>query len=163
MASRRILWKITSGIPGISILCRSAYFSCSRKMKRASPGTSPKMMLSAQQASQPQLLIKKELEGAVLPTKAGPDEIGYDLTVIAEGKKYGKTMLYETGISVKPPEGYYCKIFPRSSLVKTGYIPSKQRRCHRPHLQGHLEDCPNEGRRGCTGPGYTLQESTARA
>ena len=30
--------------------------------------------------------------------------------------------LYDTGIQVKPPAGFYLEILPRSSLSKTGYI-----------------------------------------
>ena len=33
-----------------------------------------------------------------------------------------KTTLYDTGIRVIPSHGYYLKIFPRSSLSKSGYL-----------------------------------------
>ena len=60
---------------------------------------------------------------AVIPTLANKDEIGFDLTVISKIKDINKnTSMYETGISVQPPEGYYFEIVPRSSLSKTGYI-----------------------------------------
>lgn len=62
---------------------------------------------------------------AVFPTKGTPYSIGYDLTAISEYKKISdKTTLYDTGIKVKPPDGYYCEIVPRSSLSKTGYMLS---------------------------------------
>ena len=49
-------------------------------------------------------------------------DIGYDLTIIKECDKYGKTTLYDTGIIIEPPRGYHTKVYARSSLVKTGYI-----------------------------------------
>lgn len=63
--------------------------------------------------------------GAVMPTKAFPTDIGYDLTAISVFKRLSdKTTLYETGVAVSPPEGYYTEILPRSSLTKTGYVLS---------------------------------------
>ncbi len=60
---------------------------------------------------------------AVLPTKALASDVGYDLTIIKEVKVYGKnTKMYETGIKVEIPIGYYTKIVPRSSLIKSGYM-----------------------------------------
>jgi dUTP pyrophosphatase len=62
-------------------------------------------------------------ERAVLPTKAHASDIGYDLTVIDVFKKISeKITLFETGIRVSPPKGYYFEIIPRSSMSKTGYI-----------------------------------------
>lgn len=60
---------------------------------------------------------------AVTPTKAHPSDIGYDLTVIDVFKKISdRITLFETGIAVSPPNGYYLEILPRSSLSKTGYM-----------------------------------------
>jgi dUTP pyrophosphatase len=60
---------------------------------------------------------------AVFPTKAHPSDIGYDLTAIGVCKKISKRItLFETGIRVSPPEGYYIEILPRSSMSKTGYM-----------------------------------------
>lgn len=62
-------------------------------------------------------------EKAVTPTKGEKDSVGYDLTAISVYKKYGsKITLFETGISVEPPPGYFTEILPRSSLSKTGYV-----------------------------------------
>ncbi len=66
--------------------------------------------------------VKKDPR-AVTPTKAGPEEVGWDLTVIDINKKISdKTTLYDTGIAVKPPKGYYTELIPRSSLSKTGHM-----------------------------------------
>ena len=62
----------------------------------------------------------------VIPQKAGEDEVGYDLTCISKCKDLtstpGKVVMYDTGISVQPPDGYYTTIVPRSSIVKSGYM-----------------------------------------
>tara|TARA_B110000208_G_C11800792_1_gene442151 strand:- start:6941 stop:7423 length:483 start_codon:yes stop_codon:yes gene_type:complete len=70
-----------------------------------------------------ELKIKIHNTNAIVPTKAGDDEVGYDLTAISFVKKLSPvTFMYDTGISVKPPEGYYTEIVPRSSIVKSGFI-----------------------------------------
>lgn len=62
-------------------------------------------------------------EKAVVPSKAHPSDIGYDLTAIGIFKKISdRITLFETGIAVSPPEGYYIEIVPRSSMSKTGYM-----------------------------------------
>jgi len=58
---------------------------------------------------------------AVLPTRAGPDEVGYDLTLVAFEKHMGvSSYMFDTGIAVKPPPGYFSMVVPRSSIVKQG-------------------------------------------
>lgn len=67
----------------------------------------------------------KTEENAVIPNKTRCSDIGYDLTIIKEVKRYGsKTIMYDTGIKVVPKYGYYTKIVPRSSIIKTGYMLS---------------------------------------
>lgn len=69
--------------------------------------------------------IKVVLEdtSAVFPTKAHPSDIGYDITAIGVFKKINdQVTLFETGIRVCPPDGYYVEILPRSSMSKTGYM-----------------------------------------
>jgi dUTP pyrophosphatase len=59
----------------------------------------------------------------VIPKKAGPNEIGYDLTLINKVKEIDDyTIMYDTGIIIKPPDGYYTEIVPRSSIVKSGWM-----------------------------------------
>ena len=63
-----------------------------------------------------------EDKNAVLPTKAYLSDTGYDLTIIKKVKDIGnKTALYDTGIVVVPPDGYYTRVVGRSSISKTGY------------------------------------------
>lgn len=72
-----------------------------------------------------EVLFVKHDPQAVVPTKATPYAVGYDLTAISVYKKLtDKTTLYDTGIKVQPPEGYYTEILPRSSMSKTGYCLS---------------------------------------
>lgn len=67
--------------------------------------------------------FKKHDIEAVIPSLANENEVGFDLTVISKVKDINsKTTMYDTGISVQPPEGFYFEIVPRSSLTKTGYI-----------------------------------------
>lgn len=67
--------------------------------------------------------VKIHDERAVVPTRGTDDSVGYDLTIISVSKILGpKTIMYDTGISVKPPHGYYFEIVPRSSFSKSGHV-----------------------------------------
>ena len=74
------------------------------------------------------LLFKKTEHNAVIPTKAHPSDTGYDVTLIRVSKDMSipgseqKIIMYDTGIAVCPPDGYYTEVVPRSSLTKTGYM-----------------------------------------
>ena len=58
---------------------------------------------------------------AVLPTRAGPEEVGYDLTLVAYELPVGtKSHMFDTGICVQPPPGYFSMVVPRSSIVRRG-------------------------------------------
>lgn len=65
---------------------------------------------------------------AVLPSKTIQSDVGFDLTVIKEHKivRAGlwkdSVIMYDTGIKVQVPEGYYVEVVPRSSLSKTGWV-----------------------------------------
>lgn len=88
------------------------------------------------------LKFYKKLENAISPTKAGENEVGYDLTVIKEIKKIGnKITVYDTGICVEPEDGYYTEIVPRSSIVKTGYILANNIGIIDPTYRGTLRIC----------------------
>jgi len=67
--------------------------------------------------------VFKADENAIIPSKAKESDAGYDLTVIREVKKLtGNVTLYDTGIKVAVPHGFYCEVSPRSSLSKSGYM-----------------------------------------
>lgn len=60
---------------------------------------------------------------AILPSKKRASDVGYDLTIISKVKDLGSvTALYDTGLIIQPPPGYYIEVVPRSSLSKSGYL-----------------------------------------
>jgi|DEB19_MinimDraft_3_1074340.scaffolds.fasta_scaffold32138_1 deoxyuridine 5'-triphosphate nucleotidohydrolase len=60
---------------------------------------------------------------AVIPAKASYSDTGYDLTIIKEYKNLDSgVILYDTGIKLDIPNGYYVEIVPRSSISKSGYM-----------------------------------------
>jgi len=86
--------------------------------------------------------FKKHDPNAIIPKKAGKHEVGFDLVAIKLIKKIGeKTFMYDTGISVQPPNGYYTEIIPRSSIVKNGYILSNNTGIIDPTYRGTLKIC----------------------
>lgn len=67
--------------------------------------------------------VYKDVQDAIMPTKGRPSDVGYDLTIIKEAKKWlNNTVLYDTGIKIAVDHGYYAEIVPRSSLSKSGYM-----------------------------------------
>ena len=54
---------------------------------------------------------------AVVPKRGTKYSIGFK-------KISDKTTLFDTGIKIQPPDGYYTEIVPRSSISKTGYMLS---------------------------------------
>lgn len=87
----------------------------------------------------PCVLFVRDDPNAMIPTKGTPLSVGYDLTAISVAKKIGsRTTLYDTGIKVQPPCGYYTEILPRSSLSKTGYMLSNSVGTIDPDYTGRL-------------------------
>lgn len=77
--------------------------------------------------SKPIVKFIKTRTNAVTPRKGTPHAVGYDLTCVAEldPAEYNlpeNVRMFDTGISVEPPSGYYTEIVPRSSLIKSGYM-----------------------------------------
>lgn len=71
----------------------------------------------------PQCVVYKRDENAIIPHKTRMSDVGYDIYVIKPYKILNdKTTLYDTGIALQIPFGYYIEIVPRSSLSKTGYM-----------------------------------------
>lgn len=67
--------------------------------------------------------VLKNDDNAIIPFKTNLSDIGFDLTIIKKVKDLtSNTVLYDTGIIVEPPKGFYIEIHPRSSLSKSGYI-----------------------------------------
>ena len=65
----------------------------------------------------------KKLPNAVIPSKAHESDVGFDLVAVKLHKVLDNgVILYDTGLSMSPPKGFYLEIVPRSSLSKTGYM-----------------------------------------
>jgi dUTP pyrophosphatase len=65
----------------------------------------------------------KTHESAVVPSRSRITDVGFDLTAISKVKDINSTtVMLETGIILEPQLGYFTKIYPRSSLVKSGYM-----------------------------------------
>lgn len=71
----------------------------------------------------PECLFYKADKDAVLPCKSKASDIGYDLTVIKEAKRWlNNITLYDTGLKTQVAHGLYAEVVPRSSLSKSGYM-----------------------------------------
>lgn len=71
----------------------------------------------------PIIKVFKVDDEAVMPSKTRYSDAGYDLTIIREYKVLtSNTTLYDTGIQLEIPNGYYVEIVPRSSMSRSGYI-----------------------------------------
>ena len=71
----------------------------------------------------PSINVYKTEDSAVIPSKVRYSDAGYDLTIIKEYKRLtSNTIIYDTGIKLEIPNGYYVEIVPRSSISKSGYI-----------------------------------------
>lgn len=87
----------------------------------------------------PTLDVKRTDPDAVIPTRAYSLDIGYDLTAIRFKKSYTeRTSLWDTGLQIRPPIGYYVEIVPRSSLSKTGYVLANSVGTVDPQYRGNL-------------------------
>jgi deoxyuridine 5'-triphosphate nucleotidohydrolase len=71
----------------------------------------------------PTIKVFKVDERAVIPSKSRYSDSGYDLTIISEYKRLtSNTVIYDTGIQLEIPNGYYVEIVPRSSISRSGYM-----------------------------------------
>jgi deoxyuridine 5'-triphosphate nucleotidohydrolase len=71
----------------------------------------------------PMIKVFKVDERAVAPSKSRYSDAGYDLTIISEYKRLtSNTVIYDTGIQLEIPNGYYVEIVPRSSISRSGYM-----------------------------------------
>ena len=85
------------------------------------------------------VFFTKNHNDAKIPTKGNEFAVGYDLKAISVYKKVSnKTTLFDTGLKVSPPEGYYIEILPRSSLSNTGYMLSNSCGVIDPDYRGNL-------------------------
>lgn len=65
---------------------------------------------------------QKTRPDAIAPQKAHVTDTGFDLWLLEKVKEENGMVMYDTGIIVKPPHGYYFELVGRSSISKSGYI-----------------------------------------
>jgi len=68
------------------------------------------------------LKIQSHYPGMPLPGRAHAADAGLDLTAMAVERIRHGLYSFDTGISVQPPEGFYCEVAPRSSIVNTDFV-----------------------------------------
>jgi dUTP pyrophosphatase len=66
--------------------------------------------------------VHKTRPDAIVPFRAHATDTGFDLVLLEPTKSVGDVTFYTTGISVRPPDGFYFDLVARSSLSKTGYM-----------------------------------------
>lgn len=67
--------------------------------------------------------FKKLLPTATIPTKAYPTDAGFDLYAAETAViRPGETVKVNTGIACAPPQGYFFKVFDRSSMGSKGIL-----------------------------------------
>lgn len=68
-------------------------------------------------------LVYRTCPDAILPSQSRVTDAGHDLTIIHKVRNLTHNVsLYDTGLRVRVPHGYYTEIIPRSSLSKSGYM-----------------------------------------
>ena len=85
--------------------------------------------------------FRRTLPDAVIPGKTHGSDVGYDLTVVSLVKEEfaGRSRrLYDSGIQLEIPYGYYIEIVPRSSFSKTGWMLSNSVGIIDPSYRGNL-------------------------
>jgi deoxyuridine 5'-triphosphate nucleotidohydrolase len=89
--------------------------------------------------------FRRTLPDAVIPGKTHGSDVGYDLTVVslvkeefAGGMRSRSRRLYDSGIQLEIPYGYYIEVVPRSSFSKTGWMLSNSVGIIDPSYRGNL-------------------------
>jgi dUTP pyrophosphatase len=68
------------------------------------------------------LQIQLHYSEMTAPTRAHASDVGLDLTALRVEAKTERRFVFDTGVSVQPPEGFYVEVVPRSSIAKTDFI-----------------------------------------
>lgn len=66
-----------------------------------------------------QIKFRKTHPAAVIPTRGSDWAAGFDLTAVSV-KRAGDLYIYDTGIALEIPQGYFGAVYPRSSIFFTG-------------------------------------------
>lgn len=84
------------------------------------------------------LKIQRHYPGMPLPARAHASDAGLDLTAMAVEAARPGVWRVDTGISVQPPEGYYCEVVPRSSIFKTDFMQANSVGIIDPDYRGRI-------------------------
>jgi deoxyuridine 5'-triphosphate nucleotidohydrolase len=93
-----------------------------KRIRRVEGWTMRVVGLSRDKSQGNQIIVARTDPAAIVPKKERVSDSGYDLTLIYEKKRIGEVVLYGTGVTVEPPQGWYFDVVPRSSIIKLGYI-----------------------------------------
>lgn len=66
-----------------------------------------------------QIKVKKTHPDAVIPTRGSAGAAGFDLTAVSL-RRAADLYIYDIGLALEIPEGYFASIYPRSSVFFTG-------------------------------------------
>lgn len=72
----------------------------------------------------PTLTYSITIDGAKPPQKNTINDAGYDLHLTKFIKQVNNVYLFDTGVKIIPPIGFYTEVVPRSSIYKLGYTLS---------------------------------------
>jgi dUTP pyrophosphatase len=61
-------------------------------------------------------------DGAIPPFKKRISDSGWDLHLVKLVERDGNLFLFDTGVRVSPPPGFYFDLVPRSSIYKSGFV-----------------------------------------
>lgn len=71
----------------------------------------------------PSILVKRDHPNALLPSKDTPSSIGYNITAIGVSEVINpKTTVFDTGLIINQPNGYYLEIVGNNFLRNSGYV-----------------------------------------
>ena len=106
-----IIWK---GLNAIDL--------CWRVHSRDNMSEFRKMYMNYEEADHLEFTFVKNDPSAFGPEKSRFTDTGFDLYAIKKHKQINNVIYYDTGISVRPPKGFYFDIVGRSSISKTGWM-----------------------------------------
>jgi len=127
ISGKELYWSGNSCLDFLSFIYEKSSIKLNRKYDLYLMWSSwiPSLSGSSARGSTPTFTWSKTRKDAVEPLKSRASDSGFDITILEPYKKFGEnTVLYHTGIKVRPEFGWYLELVPRSSIIKTGYILS---------------------------------------
>jgi len=84
------------------------------------------------------LKIQRHYRDMPLPSRGHPRDAGLDLTAMKVELVRPGVFSVDTGVSVQPPDGYYCEVVPRSSIVKSDFFQANSVGIIDPDYRGRI-------------------------